>query len=139
MSSVTPPVAVAAYAAATIARANMTHVGWTAFNLALAAFIIPYMFVYGPELLWQGSGIAIFLAAVTATIGVTALVGSTAGWWLFGKAKIPTRVILMLSGLLLIHPGLLTDLIGVAGLLLSFLLQYLFHKSASRRIYDTPK
>jgi TRAP transporter 4TM/12TM fusion protein len=137
MSSVTPPVAVAAYAAATIASANMTKVGWTAFNLALAAFIVPFMFIYGPELLWQGSGFGILYAAMTATIGVTALVGSTAGWWLFGRAQMPTRAILMGAAILLIHPGLVTDLIGAGGLLLSFLLQYFFHKKARSGIHDT--
>lgn len=137
MSSVTPPVAVAAYAAATIAGANMTKVGWTAFKLALAAFIVPFMFVYGPALLWQGSGIGIFYAAMTATIGVTAFVGSTSGWWLFGRAKMPTRGVLMVAGLSLIHPGLVTDLVGVGGLMLSFLLQYLFHKRAKWGIHVT--
>ena len=128
MSAVTPPVAVAAYAGATIAGANMIKVGWTAFSLALAAFIVPYMFVYGPSLLWQGSGLTIFYNAVTATIGITALVGSTSGWWLFGGTNIPTRVVLMASGLVLIHPGLVTDLFGAAGLALSFLSQYFFRK-----------
>lgn len=133
MSAVTPPVAVAAYAGATIAGANMTKVGWTALNLALAAFIVPFMFVYGPALLWRGPGLIIFYTALTATIGVTALVGSTSGWWLFGTAKLPTRVVLMASGLLLIHPGVVTDLLGAAGLVLSFLLQYFFNKRIRRR------
>jgi len=115
---------VAAYAGATIAGANMTKVAWTAFGLALAAFIVPYMFVYGPSLLWRGPGLMIFYNTLTATLGVTAMVGSTSGWWLFGIAKIPTRVVLMASGLVLILPGLVTDLLGAAGLVLSFLLQY---------------
>jgi TRAP transporter 4TM/12TM fusion protein len=133
MSAVTPPVAVAAYAGATIAGANMTKVGWTALNLALAAFIVPFMFVYGPALLWQGSGLTIFYTTLTAAIGVTAMVGSTSGWWLFGSATMPTRVVLMASGLALIHPGLVTDLFGAAGLVLSFLFQYFFNKRNRQR------
>jgi len=128
MSAVTPPVAVAAYAGATIAGANMTKVAWTAFGLALAAFIVPYMFVYGPSLLWRGPGLMIFYNTLTATLGVTAMVGSTSGWWLFGIAKMPTRMVLMASGLALIFPGLVTDLLGAAGLGLSFFLQYFFNK-----------
>ncbi len=136
MSAVTPPVAVAAYAGATIAGANMSKVGWTALNLALAAFIVPFMFVYGPALLWRGPGLTIFYTALTATIGVTALVGSTSGWWLFGRATMPTRVVLMVSALLLIHPGVETDLLGAAGLVLSFLLQYFFNKRNKQKTGD---
>ncbi len=66
------------------------------------------------------------------------MVGSTSGWWLFGRATIPTRVILMLSALALILPGVITDLLGAAGLVLSFLLQYFFNKRNRQKAAANP-
>lgn len=123
LSHITPPVAIAAYVAAGIAKADPMRVGFTAWRLGLTGFIVPYMFVYGPELLFLSpswGGIA--LAAVTACIGVFALAQALMGLTFFGITPLSwwQRAALFVAALLLIKPGLGTDLAGlvllVAGL-----------------------
>lgn len=123
LSNVTPPVAMAAYAGASIADASMMRTGLIATKLALTGFIIPYMFVYGPPLLLKGEPVEVVWAIGTATLGVVALAAGLEGW-LLGLASWPERVILAGSALALIKPGLITDVGGLAGFLLVFLLQW---------------
>ena len=112
VSAITPPVAVAAYVAAGIARANPVRVGFTACRLGLAAFIVPYMFVYGPALLLKGEPSSVLWATLTATIGVIALAAGAERWFL-GKATSWFQTgLLLTAALLLIKPGLTTDLVG---------------------------
>ena len=113
LSALTPPVAVAAFAASSLAEANPLAIAGRAVLLALPAFIIPFIFAYRPELLGQGEPIHIALAAVSAMIGVGALAVAVAGhldaplaWWVRGAA--------LGGGLLLMIPGLATDMIGLA-------------------------
>ncbi len=114
---ITPPVALAAYAAAGIAHENPWSVGIEAVRLGFTAFIVPYMFVYGPALLWEGGTGEILWAAFTATIGVIALAFSLEGQgWVLGRLGWPTRIIFFVAALLLIKPGLETDLAGFAGI-----------------------
>jgi TRAP transporter 4TM/12TM fusion protein len=112
ISAITPPVAVAAFAAAGIAECNPNRVGFMAVRLGLAAFIVPFMFVYQPELLLLGSLPAVIQAAITSSIGVVALAGGVIGW-LVGKASLLERVFLSAAGLMLIYPGTVTDIIGL--------------------------
>jgi TRAP-type uncharacterized transport system fused permease subunit len=113
LSMVTPPVAVAAYAGAEIAGADMMRVGFIATRLCLVAFIIPFIFIYEPALLMVGSAPNILAAFITAMIGIVALAGALEGWymrpigWTF-------RLPLFASAILMIIPGLLTDLAGLA-------------------------
>ena len=112
MSAITPPVAVAAYAASSIAEANPLKIAVTAVKLALAAFIIPFVFVYGPELLLIGSS---FITAVTFFSAAAGLILISAGiesyhlltnsWW--------TRILLSVGGLFLIFPSIVGLLVGV--------------------------
>lgn len=122
LSAITPPVAVAAYAAAAIAKAKAWNVGWSATRFAAAGFIIPFMFVYGNELLFRGSPHAIGLAIVTASFGVAMLSGAVQGWFIrLGTLNYPERALLLAGSLLLMKPGWITDLVGiciVAGLFL---------------------
>lgn len=113
ISAITPPVAVAAYAAAGIAKANPMHVGYTACRLGIAAFIIPFMFIYGPPLLLQGGWTEIGWAFCTACIGIFGLSVAMQGWFL-GKMHLLSRGIALASSFLLIYPGLLTDVLGFA-------------------------
>ena len=88
--------------------------GVNASKLAIAAFIIPYMFVLSPELLLiNGLTAGLGLALLTALIGMVALSSSLIGY-LAAPLKNFERVILGAGGLLMIKPGLLTDIIGVA-------------------------
>ncbi|HVL73127.1 MAG TPA: DUF3394 domain-containing protein, partial [Beijerinckiaceae bacterium] len=111
ISCITPPVALAAYAAAAISGASAMRTGLTACRLGIAAFIIPFMMVYNAELILQGSVVAILIATATAFIGVSCLAAGLEGY-LLARAALWERVALMVAGLALIKPGLVTDLTG---------------------------
>ena len=110
MSMVTPPVALAAYAAATIAGSGIMVTAWRAFSFALVGFTLPYMFVLQPELLLlDSSGDPVSLvvaipALSTAVLGITALAGSLAGFF-FSPLNSIVRGILFLSAALLLYPA----------------------------------
>jgi TRAP transporter 4TM/12TM fusion protein len=117
LSNITPPVALAAYAGAGIAKTSPSKVGWTAFRLALAGFIIPFIFVYHPVLLFiGGTPLEIALAVVTSVIGVLAL-GCSLQNYMFTHTNILQRVALFAAALVLIMPGVQTDIIGLAVLI----------------------
>lgn len=115
LSAITPPVALSVFAAAGIAGANMWSSGLAAVRAAAPAYIVPFMFVYEPALLfivdegqhWYHS----IWPIMTATIGVVALAGGLFGW-LLNYATLLQRVLLVVGALSLIKPGGLTDLIG---------------------------
>ena len=123
ISAITPPVALAAYAAAGISGADPLKTAITSCRLGLAAFIVPYMFVYAPQLLLVGSTGDILLATGSSMIGVIALAGSVVGW-LIKKAGWFERTLMMVAALNLIKPGLSTDLIGLGVLAVVLVLQY---------------
>jgi len=127
ISAITPPVAVAAYVAAGIARANPVKVGFTACRLGLAAFIVPYMFVYGPALLLEGELYSIVWAAITAIVGVVALAAGAECWFMGRGTSWFQTGLLLAAALLLIKPGLATDLIGF-GLLGTVFILWALHK-----------
>jgi len=131
MSMVTPPVALAAYAAAQIAQANIMRTGYLATYLASAGFIVPFMFIFGPELLLQGSIPAIIWACCTAAVGVVALAAALDGWCLT-RVGIVDRLCFGLGALFLIHTGLMTDAIGGALLAVGMLVQWQRYRSAAR-------
>lgn len=117
LSAITPPVAIAAYAAAGIAKSNPMRVAFQACGLGIVAFIIPFMFVYGPELILQGTVWGIIYSTVTAVIGVAGIAISIEGY-LFRKVAIFSRVLIFLSSLMLIQTGMWTD---IAGLIILFI------------------
>jgi TRAP transporter 4TM/12TM fusion protein len=121
MSPLTPPMAVAAYAAAAIGKANFWEVGWLSVKFALAGFLVPYMFVYGPALILKGTPWEIVTAVISGFIGTFALSAAVQGYFL-RTLNLPLRVALLLIALLLLKPGWITDLIGIAGLAVVFLL-----------------
>jgi TRAP transporter 4TM/12TM fusion protein len=113
LSAMTPPVAVAAYAAAPIADANPLHIGFTAVRFCVAAFIVPFAFVYGPELLLGGPVWKIALSFGTAVVGVI-LLASAAEGWLRGPLAWHARILLAAAALAFIAPGVRAALIAVA-------------------------
>jgi TRAP transporter 4TM/12TM fusion protein len=127
LSALTPPVALAAYAAAAIAKAKTWDVGWQSMRFAIAGFIIPYMFVYGPAMVLIGSGSEITIAIITGLIG-TMLLAAAAQGYLLKPATWIERGILLAASLLLIKPGLITDLIGLGLLIIVALWQFLHIK-----------
>ena len=112
LSGVTPPVALTTYAAAGVAGSNPWQTGWTAAKFGLASFIIPFMFVYTPPLLLDGSVLQIVGAAVTAMIGVAVLAAAVQGY-LIGPLALWERACLGVAALLLISPSLVLGLIAV--------------------------
>ncbi|MBN1334102.1 MAG: TRAP transporter permease [Synergistales bacterium] len=114
LSNLTPPVAIASYGAAGISGQKPSVVGWTGFRISLAAFLIPFTFVYSPQLLLvQGSVAEIALAVVTSIIGVVAIAAAIQNF-LMGPLNIIQRVLLFIGAVLLVFPGIMTDGLGIA-------------------------
>jgi TRAP transporter 4TM/12TM fusion protein len=113
ISAITPPVAIAAYAGAGLAGAPAMKTGWMSVRLAAAGFIVPYMFVYGPQLLLLGDWSRILLASGTALIGCYALGAAITGW-LRRATAIWERVVLFGAALILIAPVGYASFWGVA-------------------------
>lgn len=112
VSAVTPPVAVAAYAAAAIAEDNPMKIGFAAFRYAIAGFIIPYVMIYDQSILLQGGLVKILIAIASCTLGVIAL-SSVVSRWLFTALSFWEQALLFVGGMLLIYPESLTSLIGL--------------------------
>lgn len=110
-SSITPPVAIASYAAAAIAGTDPWKTSLLAFKLGLSVFIIPYMFVYGPALLGLAPPMEVAWAFVTAMSGIFALSVACIGWYLL-DLRAWERLVSLGAALLMINPGWLTDSIG---------------------------
>ena len=103
LSVVTPPVALAAYTAASIAQSNPDMTGFRAFFLALSGFIIPYVFVYQPGLMLMGTWQEIAVAVLSTTIGIISLSGVVQNYF-FGQINIVIRLLLAAGVLTLIFP-----------------------------------
>ncbi len=113
LSAITPPVALAVYAAAGLAKTDIWTSGLYAVRVGAAGFIVPFMFVYEPALLMIGAEWYFILqAAVTASIGTICLAGSLAGYFIAPTTRVQ-RVVLFAAALLLIKPGWITDLVGL--------------------------
>lgn len=122
-SMVTPPVALAAYAAAAIANADMGKTGWKAFQISLAAFLVPYAFVYDQALLGQGPLPQILFVCVSASFGVMALSVAVTGF--FTKLTSPLgRVIMFVCAVLMIAPEKMSSIAGFAILVAVFAWQW---------------
>jgi TRAP transporter 4TM/12TM fusion protein len=113
LSTITPPIALAAFAGAGIAGAPPFAVGFMAMRLALIAYIVPYFFVFQPVLILQGSLLNIVFAFFTAILGCIAL-GSALVGQMLGSLGYLSRILLLAGGLTLIKPGIYTDLFGMA-------------------------
>lgn len=120
--NVTPPVALAAYAAAPIAKADPWKTGWIAFFFAIAGFIVPYFFVTNNALLLKGNWFFVSWSVITAGIGIICLAASVSGYFLI-RTSILERIIFFIAALVLIHPGLFTDSIGIILLVSLYLWQ----------------
>ncbi|BCV25263.1 TRAP transporter permease [Gelria sp. Kuro-4] len=113
LSTITPPVAMAAYAGADIAKADANRTGFTAMRLGLAAYIIPWFFVFSPALMLQGSTLTIVEAIISGLLGIYALASGVEGIMVACLGWVE-RTALIAAALALIKPGLLTDLFGLA-------------------------
>lgn len=129
LSTITPPVALAVFAAKGLAGGNLWDTGWAAVKLGATGYIVPFMCVYSTSLMLIGPWQETLLASVTATIGVICLAAGLHSfflrpttWW--------ERVMLLVAAIVLITPGLLTDLIGLGLIALTVLSQKLIDRPA---------
>ena len=113
LSCITPPVALAVYAATGISRSALWETGWAAVKLGATGYIVPFMFVFSPSLLMIGSWAGVGLAIVTALLGVTCLAGSLHRYYLHHMAHWE-RVVLFVAAFALIKPGWVTDIAGLS-------------------------
>jgi TRAP-type uncharacterized transport system fused permease subunit len=119
MSMITPPVAIAAFAAAAIAGAEPMRTGFTAVKFGWTAFIIPFLFVASPNLLLKGEPLDIVLAVLTAIFGVWQVSVGMAGY-ILGRIGWLVRALFIMSGILSLIPAnafpgaVWTDVVGVA-------------------------
>ncbi len=122
LADVTPPVALATYAASGIARSNPMKTGFTALVTAVAGFLVPFMFVYNPYLLLQGDILHILLGCFTALIGILGLSAGVQGY-LVNDLNIFERILLLGVPFLIIYPTLTTNVIGVVIIAAIYVLQ----------------
>ncbi|WP_374373486.1 TRAP transporter permease [Dongia sp.] len=135
LADITPPVALAAYAAAGIAGANAFKAGNTAFRLGMGKVLVPFVFAFSPSLLLVTEGFtwsAFFLAAIGAMLGIWALAAAVSNW-LFAPLRAYERLLLVVAALLLIAPDLIATLIGIALMLPVVLRQLVFGKRSARK------
>lgn len=114
VADITPPVCLAAFAGAGIARANPFMSGVTAVKLAIAAFIVPYIFVYDPILLMvDATFISMTIAIITAILGMVGVSSAMFGYFI-RHSKSWERLLLLIGGLFLIMPEMITNFVGLA-------------------------
>ena len=113
LSAITPPVALAAYAGAGIAKCSPMTTAVEACKLGFAGFIVPFAFCYSPAMMMQGSVIEVLSVFLSAFIGVSIISSGFQGW-LFWRLNWFERVVFVAAGMLMFIPGTLTDIIGVA-------------------------
>jgi len=131
-ANLTPPVALASFAAAGLSGGNPMKTGWQSVRLALAGFIVPFMFMYNPELLLENvtliSGLQV---VITACIGVVLIAAAVEGY-LYGRMNLLLRVVSGAGAFMLIDSGLMTDVIGIVCLAVIILAQkFIFNKHGS--------
>ena len=132
VADITPPVALAAYAGSAIAKSNPLKTGVTATRLAITAFIVPYIFAFSPDMLIVGSDkpwYEIILLVVTALCGIYIISAGMEGY-MFKKMPWWERVLALVGGLCMVIPGITTDLVGLALIVLVFILQKIGAKKA---------
>jgi TRAP-type uncharacterized transport system fused permease subunit len=113
VADITPPVALAAYAGSAIAKSDPMRTGVNATKLAIAGFIIPYIFALEPSLLLMDKGVLdAVLNIATSAIGMFGVAMGLEGY-LRGRIAWPLRILVVAGGLLLFYPGILTDIVGV--------------------------
>jgi len=128
LSNITPPVAMASYAASTLAQCNAFKLGFVAWKLGLAGYILPFMFVFGNELIMIGTPLMIMKAIVTAVIGIFALCCGLERYYM-KNLNIVQMLLMFAAALLLIDTGTLTDIIGIACAAIVIVPNYIFERN----------
>ncbi|MCQ2483734.1 MAG: TRAP transporter permease [Clostridia bacterium] len=129
VADITPPVALAAYAGSAIAKSNPMKTGLNATKLAIAAFIVPYIFAFSPEMLFEGvqHWYEVLQIAATSLVGLYGVAAALNGH-LFKKIPVPFRILLVAGGIAMMIPDTTTDIIGFAVVAAITVLQLLMSK-----------
>ena len=129
VADITPPVALAAYAGSAIAKSNPMKTGINATKLAIAAFIVPYIFAYNPSMLFVGdvAWYDVIIISITALLGLFGIAAALNGY-LYRKIPVILRIALVAGGLGMMIPGLASDLIGLAVVAAVVAFQYFSNK-----------
>jgi TRAP-type uncharacterized transport system fused permease subunit len=113
VADITPPVALAAYAGSAIAKSNPMKTAFNASRLAIAAFVVPYIFAMNPAMLFiDASVLDVALIVVTSLIGLFGIAGGLEGY-MFNNMNVIQRLMAVVGGLCMMIPGTFTDIIGV--------------------------
>jgi TRAP transporter 4TM/12TM fusion protein len=136
VAAITPPVAIAAYCAAALAKSEPNRTGWLAFRFGLPAYIIPFMFIAVPAVIMQGKPLDIFIAVGAELVGILCFVAAIEGFLLINFNTLP-RILMGIASLLLLYPEIITDIIGlviiVAALLINKFVSPDSYKRRSRK------
>ena len=128
VADITPPVALAAYAGSAIAKSNPMRTAIAATKMAVAAFLIPYIFCFSPAMLLIDTTVSsVIIIYATALLGIMAVAAALEGY-LFTDMKIWERIIMIVGGIMLISPGTITDAAGVAVIAVALILQFISKK-----------
>ena len=131
VADLTPPVALAAYAGAAIAQANPMKTALTATKLAIAAFIVPYVFALNPAMLFiDTTAWEVILICITSFVGIFGVSAALEGYFLH-HMRWYERLMAALGGLLLIYPGIVTDSIGLGLVAIVLVIQSINRKKAN--------
>ncbi|MBE6607845.1 MAG: TRAP transporter permease [Ruminococcaceae bacterium] len=134
VADLTPPVALAAYAGSAIAQSNPMKTAFVSTKLAIAAFIVPYAFALSPVMLFEGvtGPMQVILIIITSLIGIFGVSAALEGY-IFTNMNPAQRIIAAVSGILLIDPNPITDIIGVTLIALVFVWQF-FQKKTKEKL-----
>ncbi len=132
VADLTPPVALAAYAGAAIAQANPIKTAFTSTKLAIGAFIVPYIFALNPAMLLVNTTVwEVILICITSLVGIFAVSAALEGW-LIHHVPWYQRILSAIGGLLLIYPGILTDVLGLSLVAVVVILQLISKKASMK-------
>lgn len=132
LATITPPVCAAVFLAAGLAETGWLQVGFASVMTALPAFVVPYTFAYNQALLMMGDPIEVLLAVGSGVIGVIFMGMAVAGYWK-ERIRMPLRILLVLSGILMVLPNNLTSAIGLAAGVVCLLLNRMFAGQESKK------
>ncbi len=139
IADITPPVALAAYAGSAIAKSNPFKTGVQATKIAIAAFLIPYIFVFNPQLLLiDTTPIKVVQIVITSLIGMIGI-GAAMQGFLLTRVRVIGRIAFMVGGVMLIDPAIVTDTIGFSLIALGTFLQILRRRGEQLRNGDSPR
>jgi TRAP transporter 4TM/12TM fusion protein len=123
VSAITPPVALASFAAAGIADSNPMQTGFHSFRLGIAKYILPFVFVFNPGLVFEGDWSQIIMAVIGGFGGIYALTVTTEGW-MIERVGWPLRIVCAAAAVAMFHPSYTTDLTGWAVLAVAVVLHW---------------